>query len=483
MTKRLAESPLVPQRTPKKPKTTKKTADIEAAPIDRIGRSRISETTASTEEEAALPVDDDQDTSLVSDEVASTPQDKKGAKASTPKKKGQKALAIKENGVKASVPKEGSKAGVSKAKAQKPPVGDGFLPYVHTVDKPPSNPFWGRKPISGDPRPHPDQPSARASNGQTNPPLFENRGYRYKRGTRYVKHHYNLDPHNIELLPQNRDQVDLLPVPLIDKRPKHPRKDPEPKQIPEVYCYGRVPKDWQYRQSIKALNDRRYQAIDRVTMDGPWTRIEQHYLASLLQENPDASIWEITELHNDRFMNKDFKENIGFAMGSLSTGRTVESVRYQYTAYKPFYDRGQAPVVRWRGDKSVEGIALAKKIPEKFGPPSKAEERAHDKAHGGTEESDDDDDTPKMRSPEKEISGNANPFLGQDKLDDDEEELLALAVDYNDDDTLPSLGGDDDAEETEEMIEEQDRGREIQVDSDVHATRDIEVDENYDNEL
>jgi hypothetical protein len=88
-----------------------------------------------------------------------------------------------------------------------------------------------------------------------------------------------------------------------------------------------------------------------------------------------------------------------------------------------------------------------------------------------------------MRSPEKEISGNANPFLGQDKLDDDEEELLALAVDYNDDDTLPSLGGDDDAEETEEMIEEQDRGREIQVDSDVHATRDIEVDENYDNEL
>jgi hypothetical protein len=501
MSKLSAETPPVLNTKSKKSKGTKKPANDEAAP-NTNDRPIVSKTATSTEDDAISPTDDNEDTPLASETVASTPKKKKGAKVVTPKK-GAKAFTPKEKDAEAADPKKGSKAGGPKAKPKKPPVADGFLPYTPKLKKPEPNDFWGRKPVPGDPRPDPDQPSARASNGQTNPPLWENRGYRYKRGERYVKHHYTVEPKNIQSLPRDRDQEVLLEVPVIDMRPKHASannsrpQDLEPKRVPDYYCYKRTPKDWNCKQTIKALNDRRYQGIDRMTMDAPWTRMEQEYLARLIRENPDGSIWELTELHNDRFMGKDYKEDVGLAKGSLSTGRTVESVRYQYTAYKPFYDRGKVPQVRWRGDKSLEGVALKKIIVDKFGQPSRAEERAHDNAHGGTEESDDDavdddeDDTPKKPEPKKKKrasetieesddedeskakrlkTGTADPFAGQDKLDDDDEELLKLAV------------ARDEAEEDEEMNEEEDSDAEDQVDSNIHATRDMEMDENYDDE-
>ncbi|KAG9189099.1 hypothetical protein G6011_05967 [Alternaria panax] len=509
MTKRPAETPLIPKATPeklkatKKPKVAEKRADIEDAPPSANGQSMASNSPASAVEEGTTPTDDDEDTPLASEEVAPTPKKKKDAKVSTPKKasakvttpkkkkkkkKDAEAATIKSKATKASAPK------IPKTKGSKPPVGDGFWPYQHSIAKPPFNRFWGDRPVTGSPRPHFDQPSARVSNGQTDPPLFENRGYRYKRGARYVKHHYTIDPTNMARLPRNRDQEDLLAVPLIDMRPN--RRTLVPKQLPEVYCYGRKPKDWNCKQSIKALNDRRYQAIDRETMDGPWTEIEREYLAQLIREDPDASILDFTERHNDYFLGNDYKENVGFPVGGLSIGRTVESVRYQYTAYKPYYDRGDTPVVRWRGDKSAEGIALAKWIvqEENFGKPSKAEQLAHDKAHGGAEDSDDEDKseafdnapggkrhaTEELEDDEPPVkyskTGEGNPFAGQDTLNDDDEDLLALALNYDDNDATPQE--DSDAEEIKEVTEYRDA--ETHVDADAHASREIEVDENYD---
>ena len=533
MAKQPTTTPLAPETPPKQFEATERSevaenpADIEDAPIATNSQSSAPNTPVSAEEEVTSPTDDVEDTSLAPEEVALSPPKKKNTKATTSKKssvkastsrkKDGKAVTSKNKGIEASDSKKGDSAIVPGAKQSKPPVGDGFLTYSHSIVIPAFNQFWGDRPVTGSARPAPDQPSARASNGQTNPPLFENRGYQYKRGSQMVKHHYTIDPANMKSLPPIRDQEELLAVRLIDMRLT--KKTKVPKRSPDVYCYGKTPRDWNSKQSIKALNDRRYQAIDRETMDAPWTEIERQYLARLIREDPDASILDLTERHNDRFMGQDYKESTGFfKVGLVSIGRTVESVRYQYTAYKPFYDRGRVPVVRWRGDKSIEGIALSKYIADIFGKPSKAEQLAHDKAHGGADESDDEDDTSKKTSKNAEgldhgneksdesglhpggkrcasdqlgederpakysKSGEANPFAGQDKLGDDDEYLLTLAVeDYNDDGGSPSLQGDVDTEEAEETDMYHDA--ETQVEPDLRATRNMEADEDYDDEL
>lgn len=321
-----------------------------------------------------------------------------------------------------------SKTSNSKSKkTKKPPVGDGFATFTHNTVIPPTNLFWGIKPMPGDPRPDPIQPSARESNGQVNPPLWEDRGYRYKRGSRYVKYFGPIPPSNIDSLNEALDQEALHTVKLIDMRPKS-KKDPTPKRKPTIYCYGKTPKDWNKMQTIKALNDRRYQAIDRTTMDRPWQRMEREYLASLLQETPDASIWELTERHNARFMNQDFTEAMGFSFASLSAGRTVESVRYEYTTYKPLYDAGKVPeAIRWRGDPSVQGKAVKEsgRAERAFGKPSQALEMAHDAAIGGSSE-DEDEDEANATSPH-ERGTSSNPFPDQEDVDEDEEMLLELA--------------------------------------------------------
>ncbi|EUC50026.1 hypothetical protein COCMIDRAFT_32598 [Bipolaris oryzae ATCC 44560] len=325
-----------------------------------------------------------------------------------------------------------SKTSNSKSKkTKKPPVGDGFATFTHNTAIPPANPFWGIKPMPGDPRPDSIQPSARESNGQTNPPLWEDRGYRYKRGSRYVKYFGPIPPSDIDSREQNLDQEALHIVKLIDMRPKS-KRDPTPKRTPTIYCYGKTPKDWNSMQTIKALNDRRYQAIDRTTMDRPWQRIEREYLASLLRDTPDASIWELTERHNARFMGQDFTEATGFGFANLSSGRTVESVRYEYTTYKPLYDAGKVPeAIRWRGDPSVEGKAVKEsgRAERAFGKPSRALEMAHDAAIG-REDDDDDDNGEEANANSSNNSGTANPFKGQEKLNSDDEMLLELAGAY-----------------------------------------------------
>lgn len=233
--------------------------------------------------------------------------------------------------------------------------------------KPKFNPAWGRKPMPGQdgPQPHPDQPSARTSNAQTNPPLWEDRGFRIKKGSRYVTSFRRGEKHP-EGIPTLLDQTQNLVVKLIDMRPKS-KKDSTPRRLPELYCYANgLPKDWDDRQAIKAINDRRQQAIDRITMDAPWSLFERKYLLSLLLEFPDASILELTERFNWRF-NGDFANSTAFEWNYVSTGRTIESVRHEYLTYKHKYDQGILPQKKDLEDKSWASKQAGPNRMHKFG--------------------------------------------------------------------------------------------------------------------
>jgi hypothetical protein len=270
---------------------------------------------------------------------------------------------------------ESSKAGssarpIKKTKTKAVPIATLFdnatLPQVPV---PKYNDAWGRKPLPGPegPRSHPDQPSARGSDGQTIPALWEDRGHRYQRGNRFVKS-FRKGASLAKDAPANHDQENLLSIKLIDMRPKS-RKEPTPRRLPIVYSYehGR-PKDWDNKQAIKALNDRRQQAIDRITVDAAWTNEEREYLAYLFGKFPEASMLEITERFNHRFMD-DFVTRTAFSGDRLSTGRTIESVRSEYLVSQESYNKGETPEKKELTDKSGEVKAAEKRMIEKFGAP------------------------------------------------------------------------------------------------------------------
>ncbi|KAF2844817.1 hypothetical protein T440DRAFT_502849 [Plenodomus tracheiphilus IPT5] len=288
------------------------------------------------------------------------------------------------------------------------PVADTFEPWTPpqpTIPAP--SPYWGIKPIMkrlnendenspevADPLPHPSQPSARTSNAATNPPLWEDLGARFQRGSRYVKHLSTTAPANAASLPATIDQEAHLQIKLIDMRPTS-KKDSTPRRTPITYHYGddqkdtsgtkgnlrRRPKDWSNKQAVKCLNDRRAQAIGRICMDNSWSEQEREYLAHLFRDFPSASIWEVTARYNSRFLG-DYIGATGGVDGYQSTGRTVESVRAQYLAHKPAYDCGKAPVgVREVKGKSVESKEVEKKMKEvvkTFGEPDKKLAKAYD---------------------------------------------------------------------------------------------------------
>ncbi|KAF2643625.1 hypothetical protein P280DRAFT_505712 [Massarina eburnea CBS 473.64] len=273
-------------------------------------------------------------------------------------------------------PKKAAKSPTAKANKAKGKA----IPLKHLFDhkpkatgvKPKYNEAWGRKPFPGPNglQPHPDQPPAHSSNGQTVPALWEDRKYRYKKGSRFVKSfRKGLD---IAGDGPDLDQEDLLTMTLIDMRPKS-KKDSTPRRVPEYYVYplGR-PLDWDNKQAIKALNDRRQQAIERITLDKNWTMIERECLASIFRENPDVSILEATERFNARFMNQDFAMSTAFAWDNLSDGRTVESVRHEYLMFRELYNAGVAPQKKELADKSDDGKAASKKLIEVFGKPDAA---------------------------------------------------------------------------------------------------------------
>lgn len=248
-------------------------------------------------------------------------------------------------------------------------------------------------------------------------------------------------------------------------RPKS-ANDPSPRRVPTTYFYeGGKPKDWNSIQAVKCLNDRRAQAIDRITMDAPWTRIEREYLASLCEEFPDASIWELTERHNARFKGQDFAVSIGFSFAKISQGRTVESVSHEYKTYKPYYNRGEAPgFVRYHNDNSLEGRATRKSrcVEISFGPASKALEKKWDEQGSPDAEKKVNGDsfapsrlnklpkttekaTRKKRASKKDQVDDHKPknssmasMANQPQLEEFDEKLLEMAGAYNEDDIRSS---------------------------------------------
>lgn len=299
-------------------------------------------------------------------------------------------------------------------------VQNGFIAWTPTdaqLAKSTDNTWWGIKPTSGSRRPPGVQPSARTSKGATNPPMFEDRGFRFKRGTRHVKYFGPLKPEGADNGP-DLDQEDLLVIKLVDMRMD--KKTGLPRRRAEVYYtkHGK-PADWNNMQAIKALNDRRTQAIDRVTEDAPWTKLERKYLAQLLTDNPDASIWELAELHNDHFMDKDCTTGLGL---ELSEGRTVESVRYEYVTYKPLYDAGEVPETRWSRNKSKQGARLSERMEEMFGKPDQKLANEHDTdsdadADENAEESEEKTTKPKKKVTPKKATPKKEPKSKKDSTE------------------------------------------------------------------
>ncbi|KAF2786348.1 hypothetical protein K505DRAFT_260095, partial [Melanomma pulvis-pyrius CBS 109.77] len=226
----------------------------------------------------------------------------------------------------------------------KPPVEIFTACPIPNIVIPPVQPNWGIKPFSTNPlgpQPHPNSPPARTSNAATDPPLWEDRKWRFKSG-RYQKSFRPGSPGNPN--GPNLDQEDNLVIRLMDMRPT--RKDKTPRRIPMVYYYEakalRKPIDWTDADTLHILNNRRSDNIKSVTRDLPWTESERKYLAKLLIEYPDASITELTERHNYYFMG-NFTETTAFSSARLSDGRTIESVRHEYLTWKKEYDAGNVP--------------------------------------------------------------------------------------------------------------------------------------------
>jgi hypothetical protein len=284
-----------------------------------------------------------------------------------------------------------AKASIPSKKPKARPIAECFTPFdVQPSKIAPAGTsvldFWGIKPRTKDARPqdlHADQPSARESGGQTNPPLWEDRKWRFRTPNRMVKWvgHEAPDGLDKENAPDIDQEANLI-YPLLNMAKKSKNSNPRRELTYYFYEHG-VPKDWNDKQAVKALNDRRVQSIERICVDPPWTVMERDYLAQLLADHPDASIWELTQWHNDYFIG-EYTEDTGLATDEetslfLSSGRTIESVRAQYMLYKVSYDKGLSPTgVREKKDKTDLGKARQKDMERRFGKPNAGDDSGDD---------------------------------------------------------------------------------------------------------
>ncbi|KAF2020996.1 hypothetical protein BU24DRAFT_487505 [Aaosphaeria arxii CBS 175.79] len=247
-----------------------------------------------------------------------------------------------------------------RAGKRKTKVSELFVDWVPKVNVPPPNAAYGTKPYPGPggPKPHLDSPPARTSNAATKIPLWEDRKWKFKKGGRYQNTFY--DENYVKYLDEDEleeaqlDQENNLIMSLVDMRPIS-LKDQNPRRAPAYYAYEGIPKDWNDKAMLHTLNDRRRDAIRRITEDPPYAQIEREYLVRLLTDHPDASITELAERFNYRFAG-DIKESTAFYFGELYEKRTLESVRAEYLEHKPLYDRGIVPC-----PKRPENDKIAKK--------------------------------------------------------------------------------------------------------------------------
>ncbi|KAF1957023.1 hypothetical protein CC80DRAFT_547736 [Byssothecium circinans] len=333
------------------------------------------------------------------------------------------------------------KAKADHAEVNAVPIGTLFDHKPTTKPTPPKySDAWGSKPCSGlkGANSYPDQPPARSSNAQTVPPLWEDRKYRYQKGSRFVKS-FQKGVTVADDAP-DLDQEENLLIKLIDMRPRS-AKDPTPRRLPTYYVYQQgKPLDWDNKQAVKAINDRRQQAIDRFTLDRNWTKAERNLLASIFHEVPDVSIKEATDRFNTHFKDRDFVSSTAFTWDNLSTGRTIESVRFEYLSNKRSYDAGEAPQRKELNDKTEEGRIAAKILEEKFG---KADSALM--SDDGDESDDEVMQEPKAAQVQlKQAAMRGEAHVGGPEPEpafftDDEEELLQLAGYVSEDERPASL--------------------------------------------
>lgn len=262
-------------------------------------------------------------------------------------------LSIDERNISNRQPQDGQNQSANRKVSSKknPPVKEVFHAWDSeegiprpVVELPEAHNLMGCKPVLGDngPRPTEKQPSAKTSNAKAIPDLWEDRGHNFEIGGRYLKWIGEKPENGDELPDDNIDQQKALVLKLIGK--KVDEETGRSFANPVVYITPNgVPKDWNDKQAIKQLNDRRREAIDRVTQDPPWTIYERQVLNSIIGEYPEGSIWEWTEHHNHILVgNYRYGTGIGRFM-DLSDGRTVESVANEYRKFRVFYDRGESP--------------------------------------------------------------------------------------------------------------------------------------------
>lgn len=249
-------------------------------------------------------------------------EDKKGKEPakntedSSPKTKSKPNSKAKED-------EEPGEEGTTKEKGGKKSVKDRFNPWPTKSPHPPGEEelpevkdHWGWVITSEDAnaKDFSEQPPARTSDGQTKPPLWENREGPYVKGG----HLKTTDGEEIV-------QEDHLVLRLLDMRRKS-KDDPTPKREPMHVAFHGIPKDWNDGVAITKLNQSRKDYIKRVCCDKVWTNTEARYLAEQFQKNPDISIMELTCKLNDHFKGKTYIDNPG-KWDNPSKGRTIECVR------------------------------------------------------------------------------------------------------------------------------------------------------------
>jgi hypothetical protein len=160
-----------------------------------------------------------------------------------------------------------------------------------------------------------DQPSARGSDAQAIPPIYEDRGLKFTAEGRRV----HRDGEEI-------DQENYMILKLVDMRPTS-RTDLTPKRQLILWTNKNgTPKDWTDKYAIKKLNASHHDNIRSICRDARWSQKEAEVIARLFRDHPDISMRELAYRFNntligDRYM-ADKKP-----WDRKHTGRTTESIR------------------------------------------------------------------------------------------------------------------------------------------------------------
>ncbi|OAG12145.1 uncharacterized protein CC84DRAFT_69396 [Paraphaeosphaeria sporulosa] len=161
-----------------------------------------------------------------------------------------------------------------------------------------------------------EQPPARSSNAQAVPPIYEDRGIKFKSGGRFIN---NADGTQI-------DQEKHLFLKLVDMRAKS-KNDKEPKrQLVTWHNKNGAPNDWNDKYAIKKLNAAHQENIRSICRDFTWSQSEADFIAQQFKDKPKVSIRELAYHFNNYFIG-DFYLSSPEEWDVVHTGRTIESIR------------------------------------------------------------------------------------------------------------------------------------------------------------